>query len=199
MLKPRKLEGPIPGDMSTETVLLISTPQNFANRFEVESLGLTLCNQADRQGGVGWAGWLESGVMKVRIHGAPPDEIRRWTTAYFAAVEKRAKSVSVIEQQAEETPLPNIAAGEIPWGTVLRQKLTKKILRLLPEGVYVTSNLFSGGEEVYSERVGPLETSENTWRRATVAGANNRLCRLLWTEDDFNGLSLASYVPEVER
>ena len=36
--------------MSTETVLLISAPQDFANRFEVKSLGLTLCNQADRLG-----------------------------------------------------------------------------------------------------------------------------------------------------
>ena len=46
--------------------------------------------------------------------------------------------------------------------------------------------------EIFSERLGPLETRETTWRRATLAGANNRLCRLLWTEDEFNGLSLAS-------
>lgn len=185
--------------MNTETVLLISAPQDFANRFEVESLGLTLCNQADRHGGAGWAGWLQSGVMNVRIHRVPLDEVRKWMKAYFASAEKRAKSVSIVEQQTEETPLPNVAAGDIPWGTVLRQKLTKKLLRLLPEGVYVTSNLFSGGEEIFSERLGSLETRETTWRRATLAGANSRLCRLLWTEDEFNGLSLASHVPQAQR
>ena len=37
------------------------------------------------------------------------------------------------------------------------------------------------------------------WRRTTLADANNRLCRLIWTEDDFNGLSLASYMPHGER
>ena len=185
--------------MGTETVLLISAPQNFVDRFEVESLGLTLCNQADRQGGADWAEWLKSGVMKVRIHRVPLEEIRRWTNAYYASAEKRAKSVSVVEQQAEETPLPNIAAGEIPWGTVLRQKLTKNLLQMLPEGAYITSNLFSGGEEIFSERLGSLESRETTWRRATLASANNRLCRLLWTEDDFNGLSLASLDPKAQR
>lgn len=185
--------------MNTETVLLISAPQDFANRFEVESLGLTLCNQSDRHGGAGWAGWLESGVMKVRIHRVPLDEIRRWTNAYFASAEKRAKSVSIVERQAEETPLPNVSAGEIPWGTVLRQKLTKKLLRLLPEGVYVTSNLYSGGEEILSERLGPPETRETTWCRARLASATNWLCLLLWTEDDFNGQSLASHIPSAHR
>ena len=82
---------------------------------------------------------------------------------------------------------------------MLRQKLTKKLLGLLPEGVYVTSNLFSGGEEIFSERLGPLETRETTWRRATLAGANNRLCRLLWIEDDFNGPRLTNHTPPAQR
>ena len=95
--------------------------------------------------------------------------------------------------------LPDIAVGEIPWGTLLGRKLTKNLLRLLPEGVYVTSNLFSGGEEIFSERLGSLEICETAWRRATLAGANDRLRRLLWTEDDFNGLSLASHVQKAHR
>ena len=106
---------------------------------------------------------------------------------------------SVVEQQVDETPLPDVAAGEIPRGTVLRQKLTKKLLRLLPGGAYITSNLFSGGEEIFSERLGPPETCATAWRRAMLAGANNRLCRLLWTEDDFNGLNLASHISQDHR
>jgi hypothetical protein len=34
--------------MSAETVFLISGPQDYTNRFEVESLGLTLCDQASK-------------------------------------------------------------------------------------------------------------------------------------------------------
>jgi hypothetical protein len=100
--------------MSAETVFLISAPQDYMNRFEVESLGLTLCDQASKRGGAGWAGWLESGVLKVRLHRLPLEETRMLMNAYFASAEKRAKSISVVEQQAEETPLPNVIAGEIP-------------------------------------------------------------------------------------
>ena len=185
--------------MDTETILLISAPQDFANRFEVESLGLTLCDLASRQSGAGWAGWLESGVLKVRIHGISLDEVREWTSAYFAAAEKKAKSISVVEQQATKIPLPDVAVGEIPWGTVLRQKFTKKLLHLLPEGACVTSSVFGAGEKIFSEHLGPLETRERTWRRATLAGANNRLCRLLWTKDDFGGRDSASNVPPALR
>ena len=181
--------------MNTETVLLISGPQDAWSRFGTESLGLTLCNEAGKGGGAGWAGWLQLGVLKVPIQRVPLEEIRKWMKAYFTAAEKTARSVSVVQQLAEKTPLPNVAAGEIPWGTVLRQKLTRKLLKLLPEGAYVTSNLYGGGEEIFSERLGPLETRETTWRRATLADANNRLCRLLWTEDDFNGLSLSNHAP----
>lgn len=119
--------------------------------------------------------------------------------AYFAVAERTTKAVAVVEQQVEEAPFPNIAAGEIPWGTVLRQKLTKKLLGLLPEGAYVVSTVYNGAEKALSEKLGPPESRETVWRRATLVGANNRLCRLVWTEDDFNGLSLASDVPPARR
>ena len=137
--------------------------------------------------------------MKVCIRRVPLEDIRRWTNAYFASAEKRAKSVSLVEQQAEE----DAVARCCHWGNFLgygpTAKTHEKLLRTLPAGVYGTSNLFSGGEEIFSERLGPLETRETAWRRATHTGANNRLCRLLWTEEDVNGLSLANHVPQAQR
>ena len=177
-------------NMPTENILLISGPQDFMGRFEAESLGLSLCNEASRRGGDGWAGWLEPGVLKVRIHGMSLDEIRSLMNAYFESAQKHGRSISIIEQQADATPLPNVIAGEIPWGTVIRQKLTKKLLKILPEGAYLVSNSYSEGEEIFSERLGAPETRETTWRRALISGANNRLCRLVWKEVDFNGPDL---------
>ena len=133
--------------------------------------------------------------MKVRIQRVPSEEVHLLMNAYFTTAERTAKSVSVVEQQVEEMPLPDIAAGDIPWGTVVRQKFTKKLLGLLPEGAYVVSTVYNGSEEALSEKLGPPETREAFWRRAVLAGVNNRLCRLVWTDIDFNGLSLASDVP----
>ncbi len=185
--------------MSTETVLLIIAPNDFTSRLDVESLGLELCDAVNRRGGAGWAGWLESGALKVRIQRVPPDEVHLLMDAYFTTAEKAAKSVSLVEQQVEETPLPDIAAGNIPWGTVVRQKLTKKFLGSLPEGAYVASTVYNGTEEALSEKLGPPESRETVWRRAVLAGANNRLCRLVWTDVDFNRLNLASDVPQALR
>jgi hypothetical protein len=124
--------------------------------------------------------------LKVRIHGLPLDEIRMLLNANFASAVENAKSFSVIEQQVDPTPLPNVMAGEIPWGTVMRQKLTKKLLNscLRALTLFSTATL---GEEIFWEHLGAPETRDTTWKRAVIAGANNQLCRLLWTEEDFNG------------
>lgn len=125
------------------------------SRFGAEDLGVGLCVQASRRGGAGWAGWLESGILKVRIHGMPLDELRSLMNAYIKTMQTHGNTVSLIGQQTGSTPLPNIQAGEIPWGTVIRQKLTKKLLKLLPGGAYLVSNLGdSGREPIFSERLG---------------------------------------------
>jgi len=185
-----------PGNMPPEKILLIASPGDFMSRFGVESLGQALCEEASRRGGGGWAGWLESGILKVRIHGMATDEIRPLMNAYIESMQRHGGTVSWIEQQTRATPLPNIQAGEIPWGTVIRQKLTKRLLKLLPEGAYLVSNLHgSGGEEIFAERLGAAETREAVWCRAQLTGASNRLCRLIWTEVDFNGPDLPSPNP----
>ena len=186
--------------MPPENILLISTPGDFMSRFGVEDLGLGLCVQASRRGGAGWAGWLEAGLLKVRIHGMPVDELRSLMNACIESMQIHGNTVSFIEQQTGATSLPKIQTGEIPWGTVIRQKLTKKLLKLLPEGAYLVSNSGdSGREPIFAERLGGAETREAVWRRAQLTGASNRLRRLVWTEVDFNGPDLPSPHPQEPR
>lgn len=173
--------------MDGETVLLISGDPDAWARFQIESVGNSLTELVAREGGVAWAGWTENG-LKVRIQGFSTETLRELLDAYLAAVQKRHGASSVVEQQVPASPLPDIAAGEIPWGTVLRQKLTKKFLYALPEGACVVSNLYGGDEEIFAERVGPPESREIIWKRAVLAGANNRLCRVVWTQVDFDGV-----------
>lgn len=155
------------------------------SRFSAESLGLALCEEASRRERGGWAGLLESGILKVRIHGMPLDDIRPLMTAFIESIQRNGATVSLIEQQTGATPLPTIHAGEIPWGTVIRQKLTTRLLDLLPEGAYLVLNSYgSGGEGIFAERLGGADTREEVWRRAQLTGASNRLCRLVWTEVD---------------
>ena len=177
-------------NMPTETILLISTKnQDFVSRFTVEGLGIALSDELSRLGGACWTGWIELGILKVRIQGVPIDKIRYLMNSCFESEQRKGGTISVVEHQAEVTPLPNVQAGDIPWGTVVRQKLTKKLIKLLPEGAYLLSNVYSSvtGEEKFSVQLGNLATREETWRLAVIAGANNRLCRLVWTEIDFNG------------
>ena len=80
------------------------------SRFGVEDLGLGLCVQASRRGGAGWAGWLEAGILKVRIHGMPVDELRSLMNACIESMQIHGNTVSFIEQQTGA--LRNIRASE---------------------------------------------------------------------------------------
>jgi hypothetical protein len=48
------------------------------------------------------------------MHGLPLEETRMLMNAYFASAMEDGKSLSVVEQQVDPTPLPNVMAGEIP-------------------------------------------------------------------------------------
>ncbi len=62
-------------------------------------------------------------------------------------------------------------------GTRIRLKLTKRLLYQLPAGAYITSNCHHDFfTPVFQERLGPLGTRGDTWRRVVAARANGRLC-----------------------
>jgi hypothetical protein len=83
--------------------------------------------------------------------------------------------IAIRQRQVEITPLPGENGEELPSDTSLRERLTKRLLMVLPTGSRAVSNCCNGFNEV----LGPRETREATWRRAIDCGANGRLFWLI--------------------
>ena len=71
----------------------------------------------------------------------------------------------------------------LSYGKLLkREKLTKKFLMQLPEGVYLVSNLYrSSNRKVnpdFEEKISPLSERNEQWKRIVEASANHRLCNV---------------------
>lgn len=65
-------------------------------------------------------------------------------------------------------------------------RLTKKFLMGLPEGLYLVSNMILGPDKsIFSEKVAPLSEREEQWKRIAKVGADQRLCYVYRTEDDY--------------
>jgi len=69
----------------------------------------------------------------------------------------------------------------------LSLKLSKKILLAAPEGAYLVSNCFRGftTESVFEEIVAPLQVRAEQWERIIAAKADQRLCRVFATQQDY--------------
>jgi len=64
-----------------------------------------------------------------------------------------------------------------------REKLTKKFLMQLPEGVSLVSNSYmpTGNQKFnpkFEEKISPLSERNEQWKRIVEASANNRLCNI---------------------
>ena len=70
-----------------------------------------------------------------------------------------------------------IEDGAIPWGTVWRRKLTKRLVEALPEGASIVSLT-----TMFEEKVGPGKTRKATWDRASMAGAAHHECAIAWNK-----------------
>lgn len=71
-------------------------------------------------------------------------------------------------------------------GAIVRQRLTRKFLLSLPTGAYVVSNLYPNGRSAFAEQLGDGRNRMNSWNRAVAADAAQRLCQVVWTEEEFN-------------
>jgi len=52
--------------MSNENFFLVSGKPDWNSPAGIESIGISLCAEAKRHGGAGWAGWTDAG-LKIRI------------------------------------------------------------------------------------------------------------------------------------
>lgn len=178
--------------METELVLLISVPNDAWSRFTLEGIAWELVGTSATAQSRGWAGWTPAG-LKIRVEGAAINDIRRRLDNYIERVMAARGSLEVVEKEVGANPLPNVFAGDIPTGTVLRAKLTKKLFDLLPEGAGILSNCYDvDSNSTFAKWIGSARTRPALWRDAKNAGAHNRLFRLVWTELDLNGPILPS-------
>lgn len=66
------------------------------------------------------------------------------------------------------------------------EKLTKRFLMELPEGVYLVSNVYEQkGKPAFAENVSPLPERNKQWERIVEAFANHRLCDVFETKKDY--------------
>jgi len=74
------------------------------------------------------------------------------------------------------------------------ERLTKKFLMQLPEGLYLTSNVYEEkGKPAFAENVSPLSERNKQWKRIVGALANNRLCNVFETKKDYVHWSKTKY------
>jgi hypothetical protein len=74
------------------------------------------------------------------------------------------------------------------------EKLTKKFLMQLPEGVYLVSNVYEEkGKPAFEENVSPLPERNKQWKRIVEALVNHRLCNVFETKKDYVSWSKTIY------
>lgn len=66
-------------------------------------------------------------------------------------------------------------------------KLIKRILLAAPEGAYLVSNCFHGytTAPIFEEIVAPPLDRDNQWKRIVAARADQRLCRVFATQQEY--------------
>ncbi|HUI46969.1 MAG TPA: hypothetical protein VL122_13410 [Nitrospirota bacterium] len=65
-------------------------------------------------------------------------------------------------------------------------KLTKKLLINLAEGLYLVSNVgHTPLQPIFAEMVTALNMREAQWRKIVELGANNRLCHVFKSREDY--------------
>ena len=70
------------------------------------------------------------------------------------------------------------------------EKLTKRFLMELPEGVYLVSNVYEQkGKPSFAEKVSPLSERNKQWERILEVWANHRLCEVFKTKKNYENWS----------
>jgi hypothetical protein len=77
---------------------------------------------------------------------------------------------------------------------ITREKLTKRFLMGLPEGVYLVSNLFIQKDKPeFAENVSLQNERDEQWKRIVEARVNQRLCDVFKTKEDFENRRVGTF------
>ena len=163
-----------------ETVILIQSP----DRHVAEHFAIYLCRVARLSGGTSWAGWGRP-TLKIRIQGIPRAQVLAAKRMIEDCALRAKLSLDLTEMETLATPLPDVVWGAIKWGTVLKQRLTKRLLLGLPPGACVVVPPLNKKMDACDPGFFAVMEDENRkdcWRRAVQAKAAYRICRVTWAD-----------------
>ena len=148
------------------------------------SLGPSLEHAVRAHGGKCLAKWTE-GVLTVVVQGVSKEFLAQYADAYAEDAARHGRHISIKQVEmdsVEDCEWPECST--VP-GAIRREKRTRKLLLSLPAGVFVVSNIYPNGRGAFAEKIGSPETRPAAWERAVAAGASQRLCQILSSEDEF--------------
>ena len=145
-----------------------------------EEVALYFEEFAKAEGGKVWAGWGYP-LIRVRFQGIPAWRVCVAKEVAAMRAARMNANLTLIERIERATSIPQPSATDIPWGSVVRRPLTRRLLFGLPRGASLVVEMPGG--RLFRAKLGPLATRENIWKRAHTVGAIRRRCRIAWSND----------------
>ena len=171
--------------IATETVVVLSGGDDAAARFRLEDFALLLCEQARKRGCRATAAWSDAN-LKVRFQDGCAESLQEIFQWLAESAAEQGASVEIGGDQDAGPRIRDFTDAPVPWGTVLQARLTRPLLCALPEGAFVVCNAAPGEVAIALGRLGSFETRAQEWQKAKLAGLDGTLCRVCWSEDDFD-------------
>jgi hypothetical protein len=122
------------------------------------------------------------------LDGVNESEVERLVRPYIEAVQRKKGHLTVAQVERESETGKSLSSAPV----LRREKLTKRLLLTLPDGVYVISNLYPNGRSAFAEKLCPQADGagrEAAWQRAVSTGAGHRLCQIVTNQEDFDSIS----------
>jgi hypothetical protein len=171
---------------SEETELYLYSPEPSTRR-GLEGVGVSICKLAQKRGWYASARWIERGIA-IRVHNHDEHVLAEYVQAFVRCAQKEGSTVTIVKKSVPSQPDPvhQTDSGQIQWGALIHEKLSRKLLNSLPEGAFVVSNCFAGSKSIFAERVPGMRYKPGLWQKAKDVGAAGRTCSVLWSEQDFD-------------
>ena len=170
--------------LATEFLVSLTSPDDPRVRRGLEDYALSLADRARKRGFKACAGWHDE-KLQLRFQEGSAEEMRAFLDPLLAEADNHGAIGSVVQERNAATPIEHLDDAAFAWGSLVQGRLTRDLLCALPEGAYVASTSEDDrGESI--GRLGPFHMRAHQWQRAHLAGLDGRLCRVFWSERDYD-------------
>jgi hypothetical protein len=172
--------------MKTELVLLKVKFGDLLDRhFNKRCFGSKLKKEVAARGGSCIARWAAE-TLAFAIQGIAPAQIAEIVEPFLDVARKSWRRLDVVQVEKEVSPRFKLPDASTCLANIRKEKLTKKLMFELPTGAFIVSNAYYPHfGSVFAQRLGPLESRDTAWKGAVATGTAQRLCQVLWTQDEF--------------